>query len=168
MVQDKTDLEVGEFSPYVFLTDLLTPLLSLPTKRGNREIARLGKVLAQKINRQRGDFSVSYLKGAYAGEFKIGKPLKDALLVHSLSVLKGSPIKPILEEVTVLVYPGFVEEESIIKTESRRCAHCNDPFLPVVWNDRHCSKICAAKGKAARQSRTFVGMVKALFSQKGK
>lgn len=165
MVQDKTDIEVGEFAPYVFLTDLLTPLLSLPTKRGNREIDRLGKILAQKINRKRGPFSVSYLKGAYAGEFKIGKPLREALLVHSLAVTEGSPIKPILEKVIVLAYPGSVEEGSMIKIESRRCKECNDPFIPVVWNDDHCCRICANKGRRARASRTFLGMVKALFGQ---
>jgi hypothetical protein len=163
MLDDTEYPKVGEFSPYAFLSDLLTPLLSLPSRRCNQEIARLGKILAQKVNRKRGDFSVSYLKGCYAGDFEIGKPLKEALLVHSIGIANGCPVKPILEEVTVLAYPGYLEKGSIIKTESRRCRNCGDPFVPVVWNDEHCCKICANRGRRKKQSRTFVGLVKALF-----
>ena len=155
-----------EFIPEVFLASLLDPLLKLPPRRCNREVSRLGKILAQKINRQRGDFSVSYLKGAHTGDLTIGKPLRDALLVHSIGVERGCPVKPILVEVTILTYPGQVEKGSIVKAESRRCRECHDPFVPVVWNDNHCSKICAAKGKRARENQTFVGMMKTFFGGK--
>jgi len=157
------DASTENFSPEVFLDSLLNPLLKLPPKQCNREVHRLGKTLGEKVNRERGPFSVSYLKGAHIGDFKIGKPLKDALLVHSITVEKGSPVKPILERVTVLAYPGCIEEGSIVKVQSRRCTECNDPFVPVVWNDKRCSRICATKGRVRRESRTFISMMKEFF-----
>jgi hypothetical protein len=132
----ESDSKRSPFDPVKTLHDLLG---SNPTARTKRRVA---DALAKRVNRL--SFHQSYIENAASGWCEISP---DGLLYKALYAVwdqkqSGHPIKGAMVPVTVYVFPGTVDDGSILRGESEICPHCGEPFFKINWNQIYCNPLC--------------------------
>ena len=106
-----------------------------------------GRRLARSVNKKV-SFTEGYIDNVLSGRQTLtprGKLYKALFAEWQRAQGMVQQIHPLTNEmnnVNIRAVKGIVEPGTIIRRGSKRCDYCDQPFLPLTWNQRFCCPIC--------------------------